>query len=317
MRWNKLGQIFNPADWDLGAGIVGYAQSPQALVFDDFVRIYFSTRRACANGKFHSTIRFVDFAKDFSRILRVSSHDVIADGALGSFDEHGIFPMNVLRVEGKLLAYTSGWSRRKSVDVDMAIGLAQSHDNGETFVRRGMGPVLCASLHEPFLVGDPFVRVYDSIFHMWYIFGTAWKIYPPSPTPERIYKIAHASSVDGVHWVKDEGMTTIANVLGVDECQALPSVITIAGRHHMFFCYRYANDFRVNPARGYRIGHAVSDDLLHWTRDDAALCLAPSANGWDSEMLCYPHVFNVDEKIYLLYNGNAFGKHGFGIAQLE
>jgi hypothetical protein len=33
--------------------------------------------------------------------------------------------------------------------------------------------------------------------------------------------------------------------------------------------------------------------------------------------MCYPHIFQCDEKVYLLYNGNEFGKKGFGIAELE
>ena len=40
-----------------------------------------------------------------------------------------------------------------------------------------------------------------------------------------------------------------------------------------------------------------------------------SVDDWDSEMQCYPHLFRCDEKVYLLYNGNAFGKAGFGLAE--
>jgi hypothetical protein len=34
-------------------------------------------------------------------------------------------------------------------------------------------------------------------------------------------------------------------------------------------------------------------------------------------MLCYPNLFECDGRTYLLYNGNEFGRHGFGIAILE
>jgi hypothetical protein len=33
-------------------------------------------------------------------------------------------------------------------------------------------------------------------------------------------------------------------------------------------------------------------------------------------MQCYPHVFECDGKVYLLYNGNEFGRYGFGLAEL-
>ena len=75
--------------------------------------------------------------------------------------------------------------------------------------------------------------------------------------------------------------------------------------------------FRKNKARGYRLGYAWSDDLVKWTRDDANAGIGFSAAGWDSEMMCYPHIFECDKKVYLLYNGNEFGKYGFGIAELE
>jgi hypothetical protein len=33
-------------------------------------------------------------------------------------------------------------------------------------------------------------------------------------------------------------------------------------------------------------------------------------------MQCYPHVFTCDDRVYMLYNGNEFGKFGFGLAEL-
>ena len=42
-----------------------------------------------------------------------------------------------------------------------------------------------------------------------------------------------------------------------------------------------------------------------------------SEEGWDSEMLAYPHVFEIDNSIYMLYLGNQVGRHGFGLAKLE
>ena len=38
---------------------------------------------------------------------------------------------------------------------------------------------------------------------------------------------------------------------------------------------------------------------------------------WDGDMVCYPHLTEIDGRIVLLYNGNAFGREGFGAAVLE
>lgn len=318
MKWKKLGQIFDTERHGLPEGRVGFAQSPQTLVFADFVRIYFSTRSLdAASGKYLSHIAFVDMEKDLRTVRGLSSQAVIRLGELGAFDEHGIFPMNVLRYGGEVFGYTCGWNRRVSVSVDTAIGLAISRDDGLTFERMGAGPILGPSLHEPCLVGDGFVKVVGEVFHMWYIFGTGWKKYAPDAPPDRTYKIAHATSGDGINWTKQEARAIIEDRLGPEESQALPTVIEVDGVHHMFFCYRQSSDFRKNTARGYRIGHAFSTDLLTWTRDDDNPGLEGTPGEWDSDMQCYPHAFQCDGRSYLLYNGNEFGKRGFGLAVLE
>jgi len=318
MRWKKRGKIFDPTLYKLPNDCVQFAQSPQALVFDNFVRIYFSTRAVDKkNGKHLSHIAFVDMQKNLRDVIRVSDKTVITLGELGCFDEHGIFPMSIMRHDDAVYGYTCGWSRRVSTSVDTAIGLAVSRDNGLTFQRIGNGPVLAASLHEPCLIGDGFVKIINGTFHMWYIFGTGWKRFLPHVPPDRTYKIGHAVSSDGINWIKEEARQIIADRLGADESQALPTVIEIDGRHHMFFCYRQSFDFRKNPDRGYRIGHAWSVDLVNWTRDDEDPFLDVTSGDWDSDMLCYPHVFECDGNVYLLYNGNEFGRYGFGLAVLE
>lgn len=317
MKWNKLGKIFDPTKFDLPGDCFEFAQSPQTLVFDDRIRIYFSTRKKENDGKFLSHIAFIEMDKGLKEIIRVSRNTVIPLGGLGAFDEHGIFPINPLRVQDKIYAYTCGWSRRVSVSVETSTGLAISNDGGISFEKVGTGPVLSSSLYEPMLVGDSFVQFYDGQFHMWYIFGKKWIEASLNEPPARVYKIAHAVSSNGIDWKKEEGKQIVTDVLNENECQALPTVIKIGNTYHMYFCFRYATDFRTNPARGYRIGYAFSTDLLNWTRDDEKGGFLISTEGWDAEMNCYPHIFRCDDKVYLLYNGNQFGKYGFGIAELQ
>jgi ribosomal protein S18 acetylase RimI-like enzyme len=72
----------------------------------------------------------------------------------------------------------------------------------------------------------------------------------------------------------------------------------------------------MNKDRGYRLGHAYSRDLRQWVRDDES-ALAGTPGEWDSDMQCYPHAFEFKGRTYLLYNGNEFGRHGFGLAVLD
>jgi hypothetical protein len=316
MKWKKIGKIFDPAKHPAFADFAGYAQSPQALVLPDRVRIYFSIRRVDTSGKFLSHISFVDFDKELQRIIGSAPGPVISLGTLGTFDEHGIFPISPLQHGDKIFAYTCGWSRRVSVSVETSTGLAISSDQGITFQKVGDGPIMSSSVHEPFLVGDSFVRVFNNTFHMWYIYGTRWVQFAGEGAPDRVYKIAHATSADGIQWDRN-GTTIISDKLDENECQALPTVIRSANRYHMVFCYRHATGFRNVKGRGYRLGYASSEDLIHWSRNDDKVAIGTAEGEWDSDMMCYPNLFECEGKVYLLYNGNEFGKHGFGLAVLE
>jgi len=315
-RWQTLGKIFDPAQHPLDFAPEGYAQSPQALVLPDRVRIYFSTRARDDSGSFVSHVAYVDFDRELRQVLDIAKAPVIALGGLGCFDEHGIFPFNVLRDGARVLAFTTGWNRRASVPTDAAIGLAISSDEGLHFEKVGAGPVLAPGLHEPFLVGDAFVLRLQQRLHMWYIHGTRWITAEQDCTAERVYKIAHAVSDDAISWQR-EGRQIVPDRIGPDECQALPTVIEHQGMYHMMFCYRAATDFRHSREHAYRLGHAWSDDLKQWRRNDDQWALERPGQGWDADMMCYPHLFRVDSQIYLLYNGNQFGRGGFGLARLE
>jgi len=319
MKWKKRGLIFDPSKNIMYNGCVEFAQSPQVIVFKDFVRIYFSTRSRDAKGEYLSHISFIDMDLSLSRIINISQKEVIKLGSLGTFDEHGIFPISPFVHNNEIYAFTCGWNRRISVPVETSIGIVRSYDEGATFERIGPGPILSSSPKEPVLVGDGFVKYFEGEFHMWYIFGTKWINKTEKEPVARVYKIGHATSEDLFYWSKkEEGKQIIDSVLNEEECQALPTVEKIGNRYHMYFCFRESSDFRTNPKRSYKLGYAYSDNLVDWIRNDemGGMKTSDDKNDWDSEMQCYPHLFKVKNKVYLLYNGNQFGRYGFGLAEL-
>jgi|TARA_B110000046_G_scaffold185992_1_gene231126 hypothetical protein len=314
-NWKKYGKIFDPTHFEVFSYCNEFAQSPQVLQLDNGFRVYYSTREPDETGKFLSHIAYVDFDKEFSKILGKAENPIIALGELGTFDEHGIFPINPLQVGNEVYAYSCGWSRRKSVSVETSTGLAVSKDGGKTFLKNGLGPVFSSSLNEPFLVGDSFVKIFNNKFHMWYIYGLRW-MENSQEEPARVYKIAHAISDDGISWERN-GKLCIPDKIGEDECQALPSVEFYKDQYHMVFCYRAAIGFRTDPSKGYRLGYAISNDGINWKRNDDFGGVDTPSGEWDRNMRCYPHLFCKNGDLFLLYNGNQFGKYGFGLAKLE
>ncbi len=314
LKWKKRGLIFS-TEGNLPANKIGFAQGPQAIELEDCIRVYFSTRERDNSGKFLSHVSYVDFNHSFTKIIKVNKDEVVSLGSSGCFDEHGIFPFHPLKVKNQIFAYTTGWNRKVSVSADASIGLVVSKDNGNSYERLGPGPIMGPCLQEPFLIGDPYIKHINDQFHMWYIFGTKWLTDKTSGIKERVYKIAYATSEDAIEW-KRQSQPIIPDSQFEDECQAMPTVFYRNGIYHMLFCVRRAFNFRTDVSASYKIGYAYSKDGHEWTRDDKKSGLSLSSEGWDSTMMCYPNCIEVNNKVYLLYNGNEFGKHGFGLAEL-
>ncbi len=313
-RWHKLGKVFDPRTVGGRPWLKEFAQAPSAVVHDDFVRIYFSCRPpADAQGQYVSYSSYVDLERsDLTRVRAVAQAPILSLGGLGCFDEFGTYPVSVIRDGDRFRAYFGGWTRCESVPFNVAIGCAESRDGGQTFQRLGPGPVIGYSPDEPFVMSGPKIRRFGDTWYLFYIAGRLWKTVEGRPEP--VYRIRMASSTDGLNWSK-AGHDLIPPRIEPDEAQASPDVIFRDGRYHMFFCYRYSEGYRSHE-RGYRIGYAVSDDLHTWHRDDSLAGLDPSAEGWDSEMVSYPHVFTVDGMTYMAYLGNQVGREGFGLARL-
>ena len=246
------------------------------------------------------------------KILYIHDKPILELGGLGAFDQYGIMVLKPLIVGKELYLYYAGWQRLacKESPYQIMVGLAISQDFGISFKKVSDGPILGIDMEDPIGVGNVFVLKRDC-FHMYYTSIICWQNSILKPTI--LYQIKHAVSDDAIHWTKD-GKIIIAD----DErggCVA-PSIFEYGGKYRMLFGYRPA--FETDGTTGkYKMGYAESDDLIHWIRDDEKAGLSVSESGWDSEMVCYPHVVKVKDKWIMFYCGNGFGASGFGYAELE
>ncbi|WCS26430.1 hypothetical protein LOK46_06230 [Methylobacterium sp. NMS14P] len=139
---------------------------------------------------------------------------------------------------------------------------------------------------------------------MWYISGTAWCERAGVPRPR--YHIAYADSEDGLNWTTG-GRVAVAHAHPDEVAISRPCVVRDADMYRMWYSYR-------GDTFGYRIGFATSLDGTAWQRHDAEAGLTVSAEGWDSEAVAYPTVFDHNGSRYMLYCGNEYSKTGFGLA---
>jgi hypothetical protein len=125
------------------------------------------------------------------------------------------------------------------------------------------------------------------------------------------YHVKIAESDDAIHW-KASGRVAIDFNHPNEYAISSPRVLQEDGRYKMYYSHRGGASHET-----YRIGYAESYDGLEWERLDHLVHLDVAPQGWDSEMLCYPFIFDFGGRRFMLYNGNGYGKSGFGIAVLS
>jgi hypothetical protein len=297
MKWTKLGRIYVP-EGDL-PWAKAYAANPVAEhVESDLFRVYFSSRDA----ENRSSIGFIEIDIRYpTKILRRPETPILSPGELAMFDDSGASIGCIVPVGSKRYLYYMGWHLTVRVPWQNALGLAIS-DGVAPFRRHSCFPVVELNEIDPYTISYPWVSLDDGMFRMWYGSNIAW-----GPKKEDMrHLIKYATSQDGIHWVRQDSVAI--GFSGVEEyaiCK--PCVRRDQDLYRMWFCAR---------GKAYRIYAAESDDGISWRRT-ADPALDVSDQGWDSEMVEYPFVFDHKGGRYMLYAGNGFGKTGFGLAMLE
>lgn len=298
-RWRKLGRVYAPdgsKPW-----MHAYAANPVAeWLGEDRFRIYFSSRDA----RNRSSIGFVEI--DLTRpavILRESAEPVLGPGEPGMFDDSGASIGCIVAEGDRRSLYYMGWHLTVVVPWQNAIGLAVSEGPGEPFRRVSRFPIVELNETDPYTISYPWVMREGNTYRMWYGSNIAWG---PVKRDMR-HLIKYADSDDGRTW-RRPGTVAISFERPEEYAICKPAVVRDGDRYRMWFCAR---------GEAYRIYEAESPDGIAWTRTSGGPALDVSPEGWDSEMVEYPFVFDHRGARYMLYAGNAFGRSGFGLAVEE
>lgn len=264
-------------------------------------RVFFSARDELNR----SSIGWLDVAfTPEPRVLRVSDVPVLSPGVPGGFDDSGIGIGSIVAGPNRTSRiYYMGWNISALVPWRNSIGIAMGDLVAPDFHRFSKGPIMDRSPEDPFTLSYPWVLATDSTWHMWYGSNLDWG----ATKADMNHVIKHAISQDGLNWHRD-GRVAVGFVHDGEYAIARPCVVRDGNLWRMWYAFR---------GEAYRIGYAESRDGETWSRKDAEAGIEPALDGWDSEMICYPCVFDFFGKRYLFYNGNNYGKTGFGVAVLE
>lgn len=302
-KWRKLGVLYCPSDVERHPKLVSHAANPlPVLIKEDVYRIFFSGR----DEDNRSSVGAVDIDIVKRELVQEHHRPFFAHGPEGSFYADGVSIGNCYEVDGVQYMLFMGWQSSKGDHWRGDIGRLIVKSDLTLELDREI-PFMGADIVDPLSLSYPWV-VKNAMagYSMWYGSTTTWD----AGNGEMLHVINSASSVDGHSWER-EGLA-VPYELGQAQAFSRPTVVgnTDTG-YEMWFSYRSGGGEK------YRIGYAVSRDGRRWTLalEDAGIDV--SLGGWDAEMIEYPFVFDHKGLRYMLYNGNGYGKTGFGLAVLE
>lgn len=288
-----------------------HCQVPFAfLLHNKTVRFYFATRDL--NNRSSTTFIEAD-ASNPKNIIYIHDQPCLSPGRIGTFDDFGAMPSWFIGHNDKIYLYYSGWNIGVNVPYRMGIGLAISNDNGITFEKISEAPIIDRGPFDPCWVAQPCVMKQDNKWKMWYLSCTHWSVINNHPEPH--YNVKYAESMDGINW----GRTGIVSLDydGFTGAIGRPVTVFEDGIYKMYFSYRNVDGYRTNPERSYRLGYAESKDGLHFEKIQDNFEILGEREEWESIMNEYCHIYLFNGKKYIIYNGNGFGKAGFGYAMLS
>jgi hypothetical protein len=299
MTWKKLGKLFDFKS--INEDLLSHTSNPLAVhLKDDVFRVFFSGR----DKENKSSVGYVEIDIFTKEIKNISNETTFKYGEDDSFYSHGVSIGNMYSSNGENYIQFMGWQIKDGGHWRGDIGRLKVGKNFDSLVLDPEEVFIGCDDEDKVSLSYSWVMYDEGIYKMWYGSTIDWT----SENSEMIHVIKYATSHDGENW-KKHGLA-IPYEIGIAQAFSRPTVIKDEKGYHMWFSYRSGDGTK------YRIGYAHSLDGATWDRkQDSGIDV--SKNGWDSEMICYPFVFDHKGKRYMLYNGNDYGKNGFGLAVLE
>ena len=303
--WVKKGLVYKPENESAWWKHTGMA--PAAILYDEStIRIYVGARDEDGIAR----IGYIDVdTENPSAVKKVSPKPVLEIGSDGCFDDNGVFPGHVLKLnERDVFLYYTGFQKLDKIAFSNFSGLAISHDGGDTFERVSKAPVMDRQDEGLFTRAGLSAIYEDGKYKCCYSVGSGWYFIAGKDRP--IYDVNYIESKDGINFGK-AGVKAVPVDLNVEHGLGRPQIVKIYGETYVFYTRRTL-DFK------YFMGVSKQEPDGTWKRiDDWLKTIKHGAEGeFDELMVYFPCVLDTGKHVYLFYTGNGYGKDGIGCAEL-
>ncbi|MDH5723732.1 MAG: hypothetical protein OEY94_10495 [Alphaproteobacteria bacterium] len=315
MSWKDYGVIFKVDD--LAPWAKSHFYVPTAISLGDVIRVY----GAFWDENNYGRLGYVDLdANDPSKVIEFSRKPILDDAPQGLFDCDGVTPLSIVKEDDELRIYYAGWQKFNQTDKRYTIftGLVISYDNGLTFQRFSNDPVIGPRTDKETVRTGGFTQIFqgnNASEHVWRTWiATHVKDVDLNGKVTPAYNLETMISKDGKEWPDKQEV-----VFPIKENEILGYGRSAIWKDDVVGKFKGLFSVRSWDARYYGIYYSESYDGLEWDELslDNRMSFSVSDTCDNQSEVCFPSLIHQDNRIFMFYNGNDFGKEGLRLAIWE
>ena len=277
-----------------------YASNPAGIVVhDNQVRLYFNSRDIQTRSSIYSIELYGEkLEPDYKSIVLQHSH-----GQEDSYFSHGISVGQIFSMNDEKFLSVMGWKNYVDKHWEGRIGYIPFNAQGN-LTQLEPKPWMDLDNQDSISLSYPALYEHCNSTLIWYGSTLTWD----AGNGEMLHILKEARLSSDGRVIK--GDKKLPYIMGSAQAFSRPAIVQIDENFLLAYSYR-------GNTTKYRIGFALLDNFNSASHLGGISPFLISKDEWDSEMVEYPSFLSFQEQLFMLYNGNAFGKTGIGIVRLE
>ena len=300
IRFVKRRKFLDTASLHFNGKKLIYASNPLLVkISDNLSRLFFNSR----DVENRSSIYSIDVCES-TLVLNFDSVQLQQDfGPPDSYFSQGISLGSFFQLNQKSYVSVMGWKINPGEHWVGRIGKIEMDPQGN-LLKLGDTAWFNLDSSDPISLSYPAIYQNGQSLSMWYGSTVSWD----AGNGEMLHVLKEKKSIDNISFHSTNSL--IPYELGTAQAFSRPSIVEFKERNLMAYSFRGAQD-------KYKIGFVWLDDFSTATQLGGLTAFLPSDSEWENEMVEYPSLFVHHSKLFMLYNGNNYGKTGIGLVEIQ
>ena len=283
---------------------VSHMMAPVLLQHENHLEVFFGGRDISGISRIKSLNLDIK-TKSFTKSRETEILDI---GRPGTFDENGVFPASITRIENEVFLFYTGFQLGHKIPHFNFGGLAKINEPNKGALRVSQAPFADRQDEGLYVrAGNTYLN-YDGIKYNAYSAGSSFEMIEGKLRPN--YDI-YLQTVNSIYDFDKAGKKIISYDPLVEHGLGRPQLLSYKDNLLLLYTIRTRNF-------PYKMGIAIFDkNKSKFERCDYLFQDLLGCSEEFSQMTYFPSAISNNENLILVYNGNDYGRNGLGVAILD